>query len=121
MRLRTSSRGPQASQHVVHKPRTPLQQPCNPQLRLRSKPLPLRLSYLLSRLRLLGPMFPLRSLSRRLPKLAGYLGREVVVICRSGARSATAAAILRQAGFDLVRNLAGGMLEWNARSLPVEH
>jgi rhodanese-related sulfurtransferase len=29
--------------------------------------------------------------------------------------------ILRQAGFAHVRNLAGGMLEWNARRLPVEH
>ena len=64
---------------------------------------------------------PADVLQRRLPKLAGYLGREVVVICRSGARSATAAAILRQAGFGHVRNLAGGMLEWNARRLPVEH
>jgi sulfur dioxygenase len=64
---------------------------------------------------------PLDVLQRRLPKLAGYLGREVVVICRSGARSATAAAILRQAGFGHVRNLGGGMLEWNARRLPVEH
>jgi rhodanese-related sulfurtransferase len=63
---------------------------------------------------------PLDSLQRRLPKLAGYLGREVVVICRSGARSATAGAILRRAGFDRVFNLGGGMLEWNARGLPRE-
>jgi rhodanese-related sulfurtransferase len=45
----------------------------------------------------------------------------VVVVCRSGARSATAGAILRQAGFGHVRNLGGGMLEWNARRLPTEH
>jgi sulfur dioxygenase len=64
---------------------------------------------------------PLDVLAHRLPKLAGYLGREVVVICRSGARSATAGAILRQAGFGQVRNLGGGMLEWNALRLPTEH
>ncbi len=64
---------------------------------------------------------PLDVLARRLPKLAGYVGREVIVICRSGARSATAGAILRHAGFDQVRNLAGGMLEWNARRFPTEH
>ncbi len=64
---------------------------------------------------------PLDVLERRLPKLAGYLGHELVVVCRSGARSATAGAILRQAGFGQVRNLAGGMLAWNARRLPVEH
>jgi sulfur dioxygenase len=64
---------------------------------------------------------PLDVLARRLPKLAGYLGREVIVICRSGARSATAGAILRHAGFDRVRNLTGGMLEWNARRFPTQH
>jgi glyoxylase-like metal-dependent hydrolase (beta-lactamase superfamily II)/rhodanese-related sulfurtransferase len=64
---------------------------------------------------------PLDVLERRLPKLAGYLGRELVVICRSGARSATAAAILRQAGFGHVRNLAGGMLAWKAQGLSTEH
>jgi glyoxylase-like metal-dependent hydrolase (beta-lactamase superfamily II)/rhodanese-related sulfurtransferase len=64
---------------------------------------------------------PLDVLARRLPKLAGYVGREVIVVCRSGARSATAGAILRHAGFGHVRNLAGGMLEWNARRLPTEH
>ena len=64
---------------------------------------------------------PLDVLAHRLPKLAGYFGREVVVICRSGARSATAGAILRQAGFAHVRNLGGGMLEWNAHRLPTEH
>jgi glyoxylase-like metal-dependent hydrolase (beta-lactamase superfamily II)/rhodanese-related sulfurtransferase len=65
-------------------------------------------------------LVPLDALHRRLPKLAGYLGHGVVVVCRAGARSATAGAILRQAGFDHVRNLAGGMLEWNARRLPVQ-
>jgi rhodanese-related sulfurtransferase len=64
---------------------------------------------------------PLDVLARRLPKLAGYVGRELIVICRSGARSATAGAILRHAGFDHVRNLSGGMLEWNARGLPTQH
>ena len=65
-------------------------------------------------------LVPLDALQRRLPKLAGYIGREVIVVCRAGARSATAGAILRQAGFGHVRNLAGGMLEWNARGLPTE-
>src|SRR5258708_8382703 len=63
---------------------------------------------------------PLDTLQRRLPKLAGYQERAVVVICRSGARSATAGAILGRAGFHHVRNLAGGMLEWNARRLPTQ-
>jgi glyoxylase-like metal-dependent hydrolase (beta-lactamase superfamily II)/rhodanese-related sulfurtransferase len=65
-------------------------------------------------------LVPLDALAHRLPKLAGYIGREVVVVCRAGARSATAGALLRKAGFRNVLNLAGGMLEWNARGLPTE-
>ena len=45
--------------------------------------------------------------------------RPVVAVCRSGARSAQATVLLRKAGFAQVANLAGGMLRWNAESLPV--
>ena len=44
----------------------------------------------------------------------------VVVVCRSGARSAQATVLLRNAGFAKVANLAGGMLRWRAQRLPVE-
>ncbi|MDX1375726.1 MAG: MBL fold metallo-hydrolase [Burkholderiales bacterium] len=46
--------------------------------------------------------------------------RPIVTVCRSGARSAQAAVLLRKAGFDRVANLAGGMLRWRAQRLPVE-
>jgi molybdopterin/thiamine biosynthesis adenylyltransferase/rhodanese-related sulfurtransferase len=39
--------------------------------------------------------------------------REIVVYCRSGARSATAVRKLRASGFDRVFNLAGGILRWS--------
>lgn len=65
-------------------------------------------------------LVPLDALARRLPKLAGHHDDEVVVVCRAGARSATAAAILRRAGFARVENLAGGMLAWCAAGLPVQ-
>ncbi len=65
-------------------------------------------------------LVPLDALEKRLPKLAGYVDREVVVVCRAGARSATAAAILRRAGFAWVVNLAGGMLAWARASQPVQ-
>ncbi len=47
---------------------------------------------------------------------AGELSREqpIVTVCRSGGRSAQATVILRQAGFEQVANLAGGMLRWRA-------
>jgi sulfur-carrier protein adenylyltransferase/sulfurtransferase len=36
----------------------------------------------------------------------------VVVYCRSGARSARAIGILKQAGFRKLTNLSGGILRW---------
>ena len=41
--------------------------------------------------------------------------REIIVHCRSGIRSNTAKAFLVQGGFTNVRNLLGGMLEWQAK------
>jgi glyoxylase-like metal-dependent hydrolase (beta-lactamase superfamily II)/rhodanese-related sulfurtransferase len=46
--------------------------------------------------------------------------KPVVVVCRSGARSAQATVLLRNAGFAKVANLAGGMLRWRAQRLAVE-
>ncbi|MET0591893.1 MAG: MBL fold metallo-hydrolase [Polyangiaceae bacterium] len=65
-------------------------------------------------------LVPLDALERRLPKLAGYVDRDVVVVCRAGARSASAGAILRRAGFRRVMNLHGGMLAWVEAGLPVQ-
>jgi glyoxylase-like metal-dependent hydrolase (beta-lactamase superfamily II)/rhodanese-related sulfurtransferase len=65
-------------------------------------------------------LVPLDALEHRLPKLAGHHDREVVVVCRAGARSASAGAILRRAGFERVENLAGGMLAWAGAGLPVQ-
>jgi len=64
-------------------------------------------------------LVPMDALERRLPKLAGYVDREIVVVCRAGARSASAGAILQRAGFRHVHNLNGGMLAWTGDKLPV--
>lgn len=45
--------------------------------------------------------------------------RDVVVICRSGARSAQAAQFLLQQGYNAV-NLQGGTMAWEQDGLPVE-
>jgi rhodanese-related sulfurtransferase len=45
---------------------------------------------------------------------------ELVMICRSGGRSARAAEQLVRAGFRNVMNLAGGMLAYHAAELPIE-
>ncbi len=44
----------------------------------------------------------------------------VVIACRSGARSAQATVLLRNAGYAKVANLAGGMLRWRGQRFPVE-
>jgi len=44
----------------------------------------------------------------------------VVLVCRSGARSAQATVLLKNAGYARVANLAGGMLRWRGQRLPVE-
>lgn len=65
-------------------------------------------------------LVPMDALERRLPKLVGYVDRDVVVVCRAGARSRTATAILRKAGFRRVQNLAGGMLAWTGAGFSVD-
>lgn len=44
---------------------------------------------------------------------------DIVLLCRSGARSAQAAAWLTAQGFQRAMNMTGGMLAWNAAALPV--
>jgi len=44
--------------------------------------------------------------------------REVVLYCRSGSRSAWAARLLMDRGFDSVLNLKGGVLAWKAEVDP---
>ncbi len=55
-------------------------------------------------------LLPLAEVAARCDELDR--SRPVVVVCRSGARSARAVAILTKAGFSDVANLAGGMLRW---------
>ena len=55
---------------------------------------------------------PIGHLAHRLEELEELSGREIVTVCRSGARAHTAAQILRQAGFPRVRVLEGGMIAW---------
>jgi rhodanese-related sulfurtransferase len=46
-------------------------------------------------------------------------GAPIVLVCRSGRRSARAAEQLESLGFRNVASLTGGMLAWRARSLPI--
>lgn len=57
-------------------------------------------------------LIPLGELPYRLDELEGLEDEEVIVHCRSGARSARAQQYLEENGFSNVRNLIGGMLEY---------
>jgi sulfur dioxygenase len=63
----------------------------------------------------LVPLATLLAAARPWPK-----DRPLVLVCRSGGRSGKAALQLAAAGFGRVASLQGGMLEWNARKLPIE-
>jgi sulfur dioxygenase len=63
-------------------------------------------------------LIPLGELASRVDELAR--DRPVVAVCRAGSRSAQAVAMLQQAGFPAVANLAGGMLRWRAEGHQAE-
>jgi sulfur-carrier protein adenylyltransferase/sulfurtransferase len=63
-----------------------------------------------------GHVIPLGELPARLNELDP--SREIVAYCRSGARSAKAVTLLRQAGFAKAENLAGGILAWSDKVDP---
>jgi glyoxylase-like metal-dependent hydrolase (beta-lactamase superfamily II)/rhodanese-related sulfurtransferase len=63
-------------------------------------------------------LIPLGQLAQRVGEISR--DRPAVAVCRSGARSAQALAILQKEGFSRVANLAGGMLRWRADGCAVE-
>jgi rhodanese-related sulfurtransferase len=57
-------------------------------------------------------LIPLGSLPQKLEDLAEHKEDEIVVHCRSGARSGQAKNFMMANGFQNVRNLEGGVLAW---------
>ena len=60
---------------------------------------------------------PLQELGQRASEIPQ--DEPVVVYCRSGNRSSTAAKMLKNAGYDQVYDL-GGVIDWQAQGLPLE-
>ena len=58
-----------------------------------------------------GKLIPQNDVPQRLAEIDRE--REVVVHCRSGARSQKIAEFLKQSGYAKVANLAGGILAWS--------
>jgi adenylyltransferase/sulfurtransferase len=65
-----------------------------------------------------APLIPVGSIEARVGEIADHKNDEVILHCRSGARSQKAALALKAAGFTNVKNLAGGILAWADRIDP---
>jgi sulfur dioxygenase len=63
-------------------------------------------------------LVPLGALNAKISELDK--SKPIVMVCRSGARSAQATVLLGKAGFEKVANLSGGMLRWRAQRFAVE-
>ncbi len=59
-------------------------------------------------------LIPLGTIPNAIPDLAEHKEDEIVVHCRSGARSGQAKMFMMQMGFTNVRNLEGGVLAWQS-------
>lgn len=59
-------------------------------------------------------LIPLGTLPDKLAELAHLKNEEVIVHCRSGARSNHAKMYMQSEGFTNVRNLLGGMMAWQS-------
>jgi len=62
-------------------------------------------------------LIPLDQLEARVNEVP--LDQEIVVVCRSGNRSQIGRDILRQAGYEQVTSMAGGLKAWQAAGYPI--
>ncbi len=63
-----------------------------------------------------GKLIPLGTLPGTIDDICDtWMQKEVVVHCKSGARSAAAKAFMMQQGFENVRNLLGGVIDWQSK------
>mgnify|MGYP001578751535 CR=1 FL=1 len=62
-----------------------------------------------------GELIPLGNLQGTVDDLDDWQQKEVVVCCKTGGRSAAAKVFLEKEGFNRVRNLLGGVVEWQAK------
>lgn len=61
-------------------------------------------------------LIPLEELSRRLSEIPQ--DREIIVVCRTGERSANGRDILLAAGYTQVTSMAGGLTQWIVQGYP---
>jgi len=65
-----------------------------------------------------GTLVPMDELAGRLSEFQAYEGKDIVVMCRSGSRSAFVVDWLQKQGIDRVYNLEGGIAAWSRQIDP---
>lgn len=60
-----------------------------------------------------GKLIPLGELEERVEEIVAWKDQELIIHCRSGARSAEACRILAHYGFVNTKNLVGGINRWS--------
>jgi len=60
-------------------------------------------------------LIPIGDIPSKLAELEEFKENEIIVHCRSGARSGQVKEFMSAAGFTNVRNVIGGILEWQSR------
>ncbi len=63
---------------------------------------------------------PLGQFEKRIGELEKFKNRPAILVCQTGSRSHSAAALLKKAGFAEIAVLAGGMNAWQQANMPVE-
>lgn len=64
-------------------------------------------------------LIPLGDLTARMSEIDEYRDKPVVVMCRTGRRSAKAVEELKDAGFSQVSNMKGGITAWEKDGMDV--
>jgi len=62
---------------------------------------------------------PINGFKNQIDQLNKHKGKPIIISCRSGAQSVQACRQLKNAGFEEVYNLKGGMLAWQSANLPI--
>jgi rhodanese-related sulfurtransferase len=61
---------------------------------------------------------PLKQLPARIVELEKFKAKTVIVVCNSGVQSSKATTQLKNAGFNDVHGMEGGLTAWQAQGLP---
>ncbi len=61
-------------------------------------------------------LLPVSELEKRLAELPQ--GKPIIVYCKAGSRSTSAASILLEKGFKEIFNMTGGITEWQSKGFP---